>query len=87
MGNKTGKGGAKIGDNSPNTGKGRKVPAEQVKQQVNTRKRNRAAAALRKAARSTGGTINAGTGSMWGEVSDDAILNMAANQGRNNRKR
>lgn len=76
-----------VGDNSKQTGKGRKIPADQVKRQVNTRKRNRAAAKLREAAKPTGGTIGAGTGSMWGEVSDDAILNMAANQGRNNRKR
>lgn len=87
MGKKLSDKGQPVGDNSKHTGKGIKKTADAVKRGVNTRKRNRAAAQLRDAAKSTGGTIGAGTGSMWGEVSDDAILNMAANQGRNNRKR
>lgn len=82
MAKKTAKGGAKIGDNSPMTGAGRKKTAEAVKRGANTRKRNKAAANLREAAKPRGGTIRAGTGSMWGEVSDEAILNMAANQSK-----
>jgi len=79
---KTTPSGQKIGTNSPQTGKTRTVPPEETRRRQATKKRNRAKAELDKAARSRGGTIGAGTGSMWGEVSDEAILNMAQRQGK-----